>query len=173
MILGRYSGFVGEGLKGQIFELHREGRVLHFKSSGDFPVGLKLVNRPAKKVPGSPGVSGFKPVTPVPLRFQLQHGCAHPLRNNSRFCVGLEQQGYRQVKRPRDYNFLPVVGRRNVGFMLHGCLVFGFMGFHDTFQAVEPVVPEFTEGLEEVGYFFHFPGVEVIVYFPAVLFLLQ
>ena len=47
------------------------------------------------------------------------------------------------------------------------------MFFHNCFQFVEPVVPHFAEGLNEIGYFFHFFRIEVIIDLPAVLLLFK
>ncbi len=38
-------------------------------------------------------------------------------------------------------------------------------------QVVEPVIPNFTEWLNKIRYFFHFHCIDMVVDFPAVLFL--
>jgi hypothetical protein len=44
---------------------------------------------------------------------------------------------------------------------------------HNGFQFIKSVIPHFAEWLDEVGYFFHFFCIEVIVYLPAVLLLFE
>ena len=45
--------------------------------------------------------------------------------------------------------------------------------FHDRFELVETLVPHAAEGFDKIGYIFHFQRVEVVVDFPALLFLQQ
>src|SRR5581483_4576890 len=60
-----------------------------------------------------------------------------------------------------------------VTFVLRSILVsFGVL-FHDRFQCVEPLFPHGAERFNEVGDFFHFGGVDVVINLPAVLLLGQ
>jgi hypothetical protein len=54
-----------------------------------------------------------------------------------------------------------------------GILFPGFVLFHDGFQLIEPVLPQFPEGFNKVGYFFYLFGIQVIVNLPAVLLRLK
>jgi hypothetical protein len=104
--------------------------------------------------------------------FKSVYSGSHPLLDNFRLHMRLEEQLDWQIEFPGDHQFLPAILGVDFRFLFHGAL-FLLVFFHDGFQFVEAVLPHLAEGFNVVGNFFHPFGIQAVVNFPAILLLIQ
>jgi len=167
------AGGIGELFELQEFELDAEVAVLHFECARDLLIRDYLVDDTIEAVAVAFGVGCDEMKAAMRSVFQLQHLCAHPLLDDSGFDICPEEEFHGQVKFPRNEDFLLAVFGTNLCLVFHGDLFFAFVLFHDRFKPVEPVFPEFPEGLDEVRDLFHLLRIQVIIDLPAALLLCE